>query len=116
MSNLGMYQKITKWSKMLGGPWKFLGAVAIGGYIVIRVSEAGVKKVIKISRKAKEEEEIKEFQVHKPGKNKEIEFEVGDVFRVLAVDGEAALIEIEGNDNNPYFVNVALLKDISEFE
>ena len=41
MSNLGLYQIMTKYAKKMGGPLQFLGAVAVGGYIVIRAVEAG---------------------------------------------------------------------------
>lgn len=48
MSNLGLYQKMTTWAKKMGGPLQFLGAVAVGGYIVLRTAETGGKAVAKV--------------------------------------------------------------------
>ena len=51
MSNLGLYQKMTTWAKKMGGPLQFLGAVAVGGYIVLRTAETGGKAVAKVVKK-----------------------------------------------------------------
>lgn len=47
MGNLGAYQWITTVSKKVGGPVKLLVGIALGGYTVIRLGEAGIKKVIR---------------------------------------------------------------------
>lgn len=42
-----------------------------------------------------------------------LRFEVGDTFRIISSDEEAVLIEIIDNKNNPYFVSIETLKEIS---
>lgn len=42
-----------------------------------------------------------------------LRFEVGDTFRIVSSDEEAVLIEIIDNKNNPYFVSIETLKEIS---
>lgn len=119
MSNLGMYQSITTWSKKLGGPKQFLTAVAIGGYVVIRLSEAGVKKAVKIVRRNSTEKtsnQVKVFVVHTESKSSEgLIFKVGDKFSVLEIDKGSVLIEKFGESDNPYFVSAELLNSISNF-
>lgn len=120
MSNLGMYQSITTWAKKLGGPKQLLITVAIGGYIVIRFGEAGVKKIIKIVesnpvRKVKKQSKI--FEVHTESKSNEgLVFKVGDKINVLEIDKDSVLIEKIGDSNNPYFVSADFLKSISDFD
>lgn len=48
--------------------------------------------------------------------NEGLKFKVGDKFKVLESDGDAILIELIGNANNPYFVDVELLRAISDYE
>lgn len=45
-----------------------------------------------------------------------LKFQKGDKFRVLETDGDAILIELLGNSNNPYFVSDSFLKSISDFK
>lgn len=119
MSNLGMYQAITTWAKKLGGPKQFLATVAIGGYVVIRLSEAGIKKAVKMARSnstEKTSDQIKVFVVHTEGKSNEgLVFNVGDKIRVLEIDQGSVLIEIIGASDNPHFVSAELLCSISNF-
>ncbi len=42
-------------------------------------------------------------------------FKEGDHFKVLEEDGDSVLIELLGNDDNPYFVSKELLKEISDY-
>lgn len=48
--------------------------------------------------------------------NEGLKFKDGDKFKVLESDGAAILIELIGNANNPYFVEVELLRVISDYE
>ena len=69
-----------------------------------------------LDRKKKQEEAAIVHTVKKDGKSKEgLIFKVGDQFKVLEVDGDAALIERIGDNNNPYFVSVDFLKTISDY-
>lgn len=115
MSNLGLYQKITTYSKKIGGPLQFLGAVALGGYIVLRTVEAGGKTVIK-RLKSKEKAIANTYVVHTQGMSNEgLRFVVGEQFRVLEIVEDVVLIEKIGDVNNPYFVSAELLCSISNF-
>lgn len=110
---------MTTWAKKLGGPTQLLLSVAIGGYVVFRISEAGVKKVIKIVRDSptkKASDQAKTCIVHTKCKSNEgLEFKVGDKFNVLEIDGDAVLIEKIGDSDNPYFVSTEFLSAISNF-
>ena len=119
MSNLGLYQTMTNLAKKFGGP-QYLGiAVAVGGYTVFRIGEAGIKKVVKTIRKHSKEIKTlcqKTYVVHSIGKSNEgLFFNKGDKYRVLAQDKESVLIEKIGDRNNPYFISSELLCSISNF-
>lgn len=119
MSNLGWYQIMTTLAKKVGGPKRLALLIATGGYAVIRLGEAGVTKVVRnihVEKKAKNGVELKEYVVKKEGTSNEgVMFNVGNTFRVLEADGDAVLVEIVGDDNNPYFVDAGLLKEISDY-
>ncbi len=122
MSNLGDYQKITRWAKKVGGPKNLISLVAIGGYAGFRVCESLVKAICKKLKRRKDlsanlREGIKKFIVNKDGISKEgLEFKLGDEFEIVDSDGESVLIEKKGSLNNPFFVSADLLRQISEFE
>ena len=40
---------------------------------------------------------------------------VDDTFKVLEIDGDAALIEKIGDENNPYYVSARFLRGISDY-
>lgn len=122
MSNLGWYQRITEISKKMGGPLNFLGAVAVGGYVVLRPVEAGVKKVVKIVNKkhnAKSKDKVKEHAIYTVKKTSQInsktDVKIGDKIEVCGRDKDAVLIQIQGDDNNPYFVDIDLLRKITDY-
>ena len=115
MSNLGLYQAMTKYAKKVGGPLQFLSIFAVGGYIVLRTIEAGGKTVIK-SLKTKDKAIANTYVVHTQGMSNEgLQFVVGEQFRVLEIAGDAVLIEKIGAANNPYFVSSEFLCSISNF-
>lgn len=122
MSNLGLYQWITETSKKVGGPAKFLAAVAVGGYAVLRTGEAVGRKAVKTVRKniqAKSKDKNEEptiFTVKKDGQiNSNTDVKVGDKIKVCSRDKDAVLIQILGDDNNPYFVDIDLLREITDY-
>lgn len=118
MSNLGWYQKITTASKKVGGPLRLLSIVFIGGYIVIRIGEAGVKKCIKLNRKHRQTQASAKttYVVHTSNASlKELPLNKNDRFHVLAADHDAVLIEKIGDPSNPYYVSAQLLHSISDY-
>ena len=128
MGNLGWSQLMTTVAKKVGGPKQLLALVAAGGYVIIRVVEAGGKKVIKLVKKViklvkkdnKEKYTSKVLPAYKfiiDGKDdKGLIFSSGDVFYVAARHDDVILIEKEKDDNNPYFVSVDWLMKVSSFK
>lgn len=115
MGNLGAYQTMTTLAKKVGGPIKlailvFGSGVTIGGaagtYIAGKFSKKNKKKILSVVYEVKESAKSNEGLV----------FNVNDKFRVLEIDGDVCLIEIIGNDNNPFFVSGDFLSKISEFK
>lgn len=119
MGNLGGYQRLTTAAKKVGGPKNLVLIIAGMG----AVSEFLVERSIKEIRKKKSKKRIivdaniKQYSVKKYGiSNEGLEFEVGDRLILLEVDGDAVLIEKDGDENNPYFVSAELLKEISDYK
>lgn len=117
MGNLGWYQRITIWSKKVGGPQNLLLLVATGGYGVGKGIEAIIKKLINRKKKNKLLKNTVVYRVYKSSiDNNGIEFYVNDTFKVLETDGNSVLIEKIGDKNNPYFVDKNLLNEISDYK
>lgn len=120
MGNLGWYQIMTSTAKKVGGPLKLGGllvgvGILLGGGLV--AGGSAIKK--KVSNALVEKKKIAEtaiiHTVLKEGiSNEGLSFEVGDTFKILEVDGDAALIERIGDNNNPYFVSRRFLSSISD--
>lgn len=118
MSNLGLYQQLTTWSKKVGGPEKLIALFMGSGYIIGKSSELVLKKVVKTVKKSnkKEKQLTKIYTVIANGKsNDELTFNIGDKYKVLESDGKSVLIEKIGDTNNPYFVSADFLSSISNF-
>lgn len=120
MSNLGAYQLMTTYAKKVGGPANLMMVVGTCGYLVLRGGEAVIKysckKVKSFYDKMQLQEEII-YDVKNEGvSNEGVVFKVGDQFRVLETAADAILIELKGDANNPYFVDVNLLKEISDYK
>lgn len=127
MSNLGGYQALMTFTKKVGGPGKLVALIAGGGALVGGIAVKGGEFAIKKSKKAIAKRKEKNASSSENGKivytvqqdgesNEGIKFIVGDKFKVLESDGDAILIELIGNANNPYFVDVELLRAISDYE
>lgn len=122
MSNLGDYQRITAISKKVGGPKKLVAIILSGGMAIGvggTVCYQSIRDKIK-NRKCKSNflkgslNEI--FTVNKTAiSNEGLELSIGEKFKILEIDRESALIEVIGNKDNPYFVDVSLLTEISDF-
>lgn len=126
MSNLGGYQTLTTLAKKVGGPGKLVALIAGGGVLLGGIAVKGGGFVIKKGKKAIAKHKEKNgtslennqttYTVQQDGESNEgLEFKVGDKFKVLDSDGDAILIELIGNKNNPYFVSKDLLERISDF-
>ena len=122
MSNLGWYQIMTTTAKKVGGPLKLAGLIFGGGALtgggVVACGVAIKNKVAeKLDEKKKEAAAAVIYTVKiEMQSNEGLVFKVGDQFKILEVDGDAALIEKLGDSNNPYFVSAGFLKSISDYE
>lgn len=94
MSNLGWYQIIVSASKKVGGPLRLAGLIAGGGAGLYAGGEAIARHVKKLlNQKQQEVEAAVIYTVRKEGQSHEgLLFMVGKQFKVLEVDGDAALI------------------------
>ena len=118
MGNLGGYQILTTVAKKLGGPGRLVAVTMAGGYVVFRTAEAAGKTIYQKVKEIRTEhiERIKTYTVITDATDQQgMVFKKGDRFNVLESDGDAILIELIGNKNNPYFVSKEFLKDISDF-
>lgn len=122
MGNLGLYQVMATVAKKVGGPLVLAVGTAVGGWAIGRGAEAGGKRIIKRVKVAR--------QKKTGGRERAVTFTVaieadcgggltlhaGNEFRVLSRDGDAVLIEVLENANNPYFVSAKTLVSISDFQ
>ena len=123
IGNLGFYGLITTLAKRVGGPKVLALLVATSGFAVGRGAEAAVRATVKGVRAARRKN--RDRPSSDAGKiftvateacvGNGVELREGDRFRVLANDGDATLIELLGDTNNPYFVSGQALESISEF-
>ena len=123
MSNLGAYQWVTSTSKKVGGPINLLLLVGVAGASVYKLVEIGVKKCIQAFKAHQAspteywEDNEKIYSVTSPGiSNEGVEFPVGTKFKVWETTNNSALIEVEDDENNPYFVSIEFLCSISDFQ
>lgn len=117
MGNLGGYQLMTTAAKKVGGP-KVLALLTAGaGYVIVRLGEGGLKKGISVlrARGAPCATKGQVFRAFADGEEGDLSLRVGDEYRVLECDGDAILIEVLDDPNNPYFVSSRLLRLISDF-
>ena len=121
MSNLGGYQIMVSATKKVGGPKLFIGLVmAVGGVIGSGIT-AGVNAIKNRKEKKKEENKIATtsfvYTVHTNGViNEGLNFKAGDRFAVLKTVGDVVLVELQGDDNNPYVVSEKILSSISNYK
>jgi len=116
MGNLGLYQAMTWLAKRVGGPLALALITAAAGYLIGRTGEVGIKRAYK-KIKRKLGSKIKSYDVISYGKESNgLEFNAGDKFMVLESDGDAVLIELIGNTDNPHFVSGSFLSTISDFK
>lgn len=133
MSNLGGYQVITTLIKSVGGPENAKKlAVAAGGALFVAggATYAGIQKATPVVKKqavqllakwgsrAESTDELagSVFTVTSAAESDQgVSFDIGDTFRVLERDTDAVLIELIGNEDNPWVIAADLLAEISDF-
>lgn len=133
LSNLGGYQVITTLIKSVGGPENAKKlAVAAGGALFVAgwATHAGVQKVtpvvkeqtVRLLAKWRSRADSTDglaglvFTVTSAAESDQgVSFGIGDAFRVLERDTDAVLIELIGNENNPWVIPADLLAEISDF-
>ncbi|WP_212829923.1 hypothetical protein [Catellatospora sp. TT07R-123] len=122
---------MTKIAWKVGGPGRLLIATLVGGYIIVRVTEAGGKKVFKAAGGKKAFKawvaalktwntpcamKGQLFRVATDGEDSSgLKLSAGDEYRVLECIAEGILIEVLNDPNNPYFVSREFLTAISDF-
>jgi outer membrane murein-binding lipoprotein Lpp len=133
MSNLGGYQVITTLIKRVGGPENAMKlAAAAGGLLLVAggAAHAGIQKATP-ALKNKTEQLFEKWRgralaidqlaesvytiTAEAESDQGVSFNVGDTFRVLERDADAVLIEVVGNDDNPWVISADLLAGISDF-
>ena len=120
-SNLGQYQEITTLAKDVGGPSNLIKLIftagGVTGSIATVVVFCGGAYIYKKHNKRKQLSDAAIiYTINAEGSSNEgLLFNVGDQFRVLEKDGDAALIEKLEDDNNPYFVSASFLRSISDY-
>ena len=90
--------------------------VILGGGVVAGGNKIKKKISDELAKKRKEAEAAVVYTVNAEGRSKEgLLFKVGDTFRILEADGDAGLIEKIDDENNPYFVSLKFLSNISDY-
>jgi len=127
--NLGAYQIMTTLAKRVGGPINLGGIIALiggaGGGILAygcrgKIERIGhsIKSKFGISNDPKElQKETRTYRFHSDCKiGNELTHKQDDRFSVLYADDEMILINIVGDDNNPYMVDRKELEKTSDYK
>lgn len=123
VGNLGNYQRMVQLAKATNGPVALGIYVLAGGFLVGAAVGPTIKKgankayqsaklKVRASRSAKLGTYI---VVTEANAGMGLRLRVGDEFRVLEQDGDAVLVEVCGNAENPHVVSAKLLEEISDF-
>lgn len=118
MGNLGRYQTMTTLAKKVGGPEKLFGLVFAAGVASYRPMEASLKAAVRRVKARSEPCPTKNqvFQVASDGNaGGGLTLRAGGEFRVLECDRDAVLIEVIGDDNNPYAASGEFLSSVSNY-
>lgn len=121
MSNLGMYQILTSWAKKVGGPQMLIAIIAGSGALLGATLMKGCSTIKnKITDALKKKKQLANAEViytvfAEGTSNEGLQFNINDQFNVLERDGDAGLISIIGDNNNPYFVSLSFLSTISDY-
>lgn len=118
MSNLGFYQTVTTIIKKSGGPKNFVGYLIMASTAALgTVGTLGYKLGQKNEKSKSIASKKRVYIVNKDDvSNEGVRFNVGDKFQVLESDGDAVLIAILNDKDNPHFVDRTLLTEISNYK
>jgi hypothetical protein len=128
VGNLGNYQKLVQLAKAADGPVKLAlyvvaGSLIVGttvGTVVGPVIKQGGAKAIQAVKSRMNNSSVAAGRLYTVNDDADGEMGlklcVGDQFRVLEVDGDAILVEVINNANNPYVVSGDLLQSVSDFK
>lgn len=123
MGNLGSYQAMVELAKKVGGPFALAAVTALSGWVVGRGAEAGGKAVWKRARARGRSlattllEDTASFTVSTDTDcGSGLSLHAGDKIRILERDGDAVLIEVIDDADNPYVVSAETLMTVSDFD
>lgn len=116
------YIHLTTAAKKAGGPVALMVVTAVSGWAVGRSVEAGGRKIFKSTKTRFTKRGIpcstkgQVFKIRADGEDSNgLKLRSGDEYKVLECDGDAILIEVLNDLNNPYFVSGKFLTTISDF-
>ena len=122
ISDFSDYIKLTTLAKKVGGPKALLAVVAVGGWVVVRSAEAVGKTAFKTTKKKPKKRGVPcatkglVFVVKSDGEDiGGLKLRAGGEYKVLECDGDAVLIEVLNDSNNPYFASSHFLRSVSDF-
>lgn len=122
ISDFSDYIKLTTLAKKVGGPRALIAVAAVGGWVVARGAEAVGKKAFKTSKKKSKKRSVPcatkglVFVVKSDGQDVGgLKLRAGGEYKVLECDGDAILIEVLNDSNNPYFASSHFLRSVSDF-
>lgn len=119
MNNLGNYKRMVTLAKKVGGPLKLATIVFSSGVAATKIAEQGYKSVKKyMNTRTNSKVKVKRiYTVHTDANyNDEIYFKKGRKINVLTIDKDSVVVEIVGENNNPYVVTRDFLKKVSDFD
>ncbi|MFD9622123.1 hypothetical protein ACFWB2_33400 [Streptomyces virginiae] len=113
---------MTTLAKKVGGPGALAVVTAVGGWAIVRGAEAGGKSLFRAAKAAAKRRNAacstkgQVFDVVSDGEDgKGLTLRAGAQYLVMECDGEAILIELLGDRNNPYFTSSQFLASVSGF-
>lgn len=119
VSNLGNYQRMVTLAKKVGGPLTLATIVFSSGVATTKIAEQGYKSVKKYmnTRTNSKVKAKRIYTVHTDANyNDEIYFKKGRKLNVLIIDKDSAVVEVVGENDNPYVVTRDFLKKVSDFD
>ena len=123
MTNLGNYQTLVVLAKRVGGPKTLAAAFIASGAVLGLGAEHGGKKALGVARKNRGKPPVRRIatthlmQVDASGveEGAGLRLKRGDTYRVLEADGDAILIGVLEDPDNPYMVSRQFLQSVSDF-
>lgn len=115
MGNLGLYQWFTTTAKKVGGADKLI-AMFVGGGVLVGSALTNICRNIMDKRKT-----LKSLGTYSVIKDIDIEkinlsFKCGDKITVFAIDNDAVLIIKNGDQSNPFFISIDVLKNCTTYK